>query len=109
MRLLDPRLPPRSAARRLRYLCCALLAGLGLALPHAAPAQEAVESSLRLSGVNPAGIRGNATESWGAFTFGLTNYGDTDRLARVLVLYEPLEHVQYGRDVWVPAHSVLSS
>jgi hypothetical protein len=87
-----------------------LLAGLGMALPFAAAsAQEAAESSLRLSGVNPTGIRGNATESWGAYTFALTNFGDTDRLARVLVLYEPLEQVQYGRDVWVPAHSVLSS
>ncbi len=59
--------------------------------------------------MNPGGVRGNATEGWGSYIFGLTNLGDTDRLARVLVLYEPEEHVQYGRDVWVPAHSVLSS
>jgi hypothetical protein len=91
-------------------LCGFLLAGFAMALPIAgAPAQEAGVQTLRLSGVTPGGVRSNATENWGAYTFELTNFSDKDRIARLLVLYEPLEHVQYGRDVWVPAHSFLSS
>jgi hypothetical protein len=72
-------------------------------------AQEGESIPLRLSGVNPGGIRSNATESWGAYTFALTNFTDKDRLARVLVFFQHRPDVQYGRDVWVPAHSTLSS
>jgi len=64
---------------------------------------------IRLSGVNPRGVRSNATESWGAYTFALTNFTEKDRLARVLVFFQHRPEVQYGRDVWVPAHSTLSS
>jgi hypothetical protein len=91
-------------------LCFFLLASLGMALCGAgASAQEEGNPSLRLSGVYPGGVRGNATENWGAYSFELTNFSEKDRQVRVLVLYEPQEHVQYGRDVWVPAHSSLSS
>jgi hypothetical protein len=64
---------------------------------------------LRLTGLFPKGVRTTATESWGMFDFELTNLSDTDRQARVLVFYKGQPDVQYGRDVWVPARSTLSS
>ncbi|HLJ94998.1 MAG TPA: hypothetical protein VKU02_17615 [Gemmataceae bacterium] len=72
-------------------------------------AQQGEAVPLRLSGVNPGGFRTNATESWGAYTFALTNFTEKDRLARVLVFFQHRPEVQYGRDVWVPAHSTRSS
>jgi hypothetical protein len=57
----------------------------------------------------PGGARNSATESWGAFDFNLTNLTDADRTARVLVSYDGQPDVQYGRDVWVPARSALST
>jgi hypothetical protein len=64
---------------------------------------------LRLAGVVPGGIRTSVTESWGTFEFELTNLSDTDRHARVLVSYQGYPDVRYGRDVWAPANSILSS
>jgi hypothetical protein len=49
------------------------------------------------------------TTSWGTLDFSVTNTSDTDRLARVFVFYEGQPDVQYGRDLWVPAHSTHSS
>jgi hypothetical protein len=64
---------------------------------------------LRLSGVVPGGVRASATEARGTFDFTLDNFADTDRRARVLLFYTGRPDVQYGRDVWVPAHSSLST
>src|SRR5207237_876312 len=75
----------------------------------AAPAQSVEPPPLRLDGVVPSGVRASATESWGAFTFNLTNSSDTDRQARVLLSYVGAPDVQYGRDVWVPARSTLAT
>jgi hypothetical protein len=49
------------------------------------------------------------TEGWATLDFELTNSGDADRQARVLVFYEGRPDVQYGRDVWVPAHATLAT
>jgi hypothetical protein len=57
----------------------------------------------------PGGARLTATESWGGYDFTITNLSDTDRLARVLMYFAGRSDVQYGRDLWVPAHSTLSS
>ena len=43
------------------------------------------------------------------YDFNLTNLSDQDRQARVLVFFPDRPDVQYGRDVWVPAHSSLWS
>jgi hypothetical protein len=58
---------------------------------------------------SPGGVHIFVTDSWGTFDFAITNAGDTDRQARVVVFYEGRADVQYGRDVWVPAHSTLST
>jgi hypothetical protein len=92
-------------------LWCCLLAGLGvaaLACPTAG-AQDRGPLPLRLAGVVPGGVRHSATTSWGQFDFTLTNLSDADRQARVLLLYPARPDVQYGRDVWVPAHSTLAT
>jgi hypothetical protein len=77
----------------------------------AAPAvgRAADAATLRLSGVNPGGLRVFATDSWGTFGFELTNLTDTDRHARVVAFYAGQPDVQYGREVWVPAHAALRS
>src|SRR5262245_22084253 len=101
----DPRPPSRRARVPARW--CLLLAGLwlGLLCGPPAPAQDRKPPPLRLSGLVPAGVRTTATESWGTFTFNLTNLTATDRLARVLLSHHGRPDTQYGRDVWVPAHS----
>jgi hypothetical protein len=100
-------IPSRPADIRWLRTFCYLLASIGIAFLSAATAsaQQGEDLPLRLSGVNPDGIRTTATESWGAYSFALTNFTDKDRLGRVLVYFEHRPDVQYGRDVWVPAHS----
>jgi hypothetical protein len=90
-----------------RLVSAGLLAGL-LACPPAA-AQRPPPGDWRLAGMVPGGARGSVTESWGTFDFTLTNRSDADRLARVLVFFGGHPDVQYGRDLWVPARSTLSS
>jgi hypothetical protein len=75
----------------------------------AASAQDRPVAPLRLGGVVPGSVRTSATESWGSYDFSVTNLSDRDRLARVLIFFSDQPDVQYGRDVWVPAHSALSS
>ncbi len=94
-----------------RLPLCRLAAALGLALfcCPAAPGQVRKSPPLRLGGALPSRVRASATESWGTFDFDLTNLTGEDQQARVLVFYEDRPDLQYGRDVWVPAHSSLSS
>jgi hypothetical protein len=70
-------------------------------------AQQAPPPATRLEGVLPGGGRTSVTESWGTFDLRLSNWSDTDRLARVVVFYDGQTDKQYGRDVWVPARSTL--
>ncbi|MBI1915571.1 MAG: hypothetical protein HYS12_12685 [Planctomycetes bacterium] len=82
----------------LALLCC----------PARVPAQDR-QSPLRLDGPSPGGVRKFVTESWGTYDFSVTNFGDTDRRARVLLSHKGQPDVWYGRDVWVPAHATLST
>ncbi len=88
-------------------LCLWLCFGTILLGPSTASAQNREPPTLRLDGVAPAGVRGSATTSWGRYDFDLANFTDTDRTARVLLFFKGHPDVQYGRDVWVPAHSSL--
>jgi hypothetical protein len=60
-----------------------------------------------VAGLIPGGGRSLATESWAIYNFGLTNPTDTDRRGRVLLAFDGKPNVQYGRDAWVPARSIL--
>jgi hypothetical protein len=89
-----------------------VLLSLALAMPGgpAARAQEARRvPALRVVGLKPSGARQSTTESWATYDFQLTNGTDSDHSARVLLSFAGQEDLQYGRDVWVPAQSVLSS
>ncbi len=101
------RRPFGKLSRILFWICSCFVAGI--AWPAAARSQETGRSDLEIEKVVPSGVRSTATESWGTYEFRLTNRGDTDRLARVLVLYNGRPDIQYGRDVWVPAHSAVST
>jgi hypothetical protein len=72
-------------------------------------AQDREPPPLQLNGGVPEGGRSTATASWGTFSFEVINITDKDRPARVLLFYKGQPDVQYGRDVWVPAHSTVKS
>jgi hypothetical protein len=91
----------------LRWIGFALTAVLLWA--SAAPGQEGEPQPLRISGFMAGGARASVTEAWGQLDFSLTNSSDTNRRARVLAFYENQPHVQYGRDLWVPANSTIKS
>jgi hypothetical protein len=98
--------PRRPSPLRVAAPWCRLAAGFGLLLLAGPPAPG---QDLRIDGVVPGGIRSVATERWGTYDFSVTNPTDTDRRARVLVLYDGQPNLQYGRDLWVPAHSTRSA
>jgi hypothetical protein len=101
---------------RPRLLAGCLVAALAVLL-HLGPRAAAQERSVpdlrlpKLPGLTdtPGSLRDSTTESWSAFSFDLLNLTDQDRQARVVVLYEGQPDVQYGRDVWIPARSLLKS
>jgi hypothetical protein len=74
----------------------------------AAGAQDPVDRPV-LKGVGPVGTQATLTESWGTLGFTLTNPTDRDVEARVLTFYADAPGRQFGRDVRVPARSVLRS
>ena len=98
------RLPAAGPRFRFPVLLVACLLSSGAVLAHGDE-----NSPLRLDGGTPGGVRTSVTESWGSFDFRLTNPSDTDRRARVLLFFDGQPDVEYGRDVWVPAHSALST
>jgi hypothetical protein len=99
--------PP--ALPRSTPLCRAVLATLLLLAGLPVAAQDREPLPVRLSDVRPGGVRRAATQSWGAYDFTLTNVSDTDRLIRAVIFYVGKPDEQYARDVWVPAHSMLTS
>jgi hypothetical protein len=74
-----------------------------------APAQESVRPVLTLDAVNVGGIRPTATEGWSTLNIVVSNTTTSPRNARVVVFYDGEPHIQYARDVWVPAYSRLTS
>jgi hypothetical protein len=103
-----PSSPTLRSIRQAIHGCLCLCLGLALFTP-SATAQERRPQPLRLNGLVPSGVRNSATTSWGTYYFDLTNFTDTDRNARVLVFFSGKPDEQFGRDVWVPAHSTLKT
>jgi hypothetical protein len=88
--------------------CLASIAAI-LLIAAGAPAQDEVVQPLVLRGLYPGGMRASATDAWGAFLFSVENLSSQDRHASALVFHKEQPHVQFGRDVWVPASSQLST
>src|SRR5262249_39783235 len=104
--------PDRIAVvRRLPGLLSNLFAALGVAsiLCSQVSAQSGATAVLRLGKVAPGGVRTSATESWGAFECEITNTTDEDRFARAALLFPKERDVQFGRDLWVPARSTITT
>ena len=72
-------------------------------------AQDERKEELRLSSFSPIDIYPFVGDSWVTWEITLENRSRVGRDARVLVSYADQPHVQYGRDVWVPARSSLST
>lgn len=66
-------------------------------------------TGFRLDGLVPGGGRTTVTEGWGALQFTVTNFDPTPHDLTIVVFYPERPEVRYARDVWVPAHSRLSS
>src|SRR5437879_3883814 len=94
--------------RRLQSVVGILVFCATFLLPASAAAQKATQH-LSLDGGSAAGARSTVTEGWTTLEFTVTNWSDVDRRARVLALYDGRPDVQYGRDVWVPARSRVTS
>jgi hypothetical protein len=94
---------------RVISLSCHLIIGVAFLCCSLGRAQDREPPPLRLSSPIPGGARNSLTESWGRLDFQLRNPTDSDRQARVFVFYEGRPDVQYGREVWVPARSSLST
>src|SRR5438874_13345888 len=103
--------PFRPAARGSIPLGTCLLAAFGLALTGnpGLRAQDRPGEPVRLSGLTPGGARTHLTDGWGTLALTLTNPNPEGRDARVLVFFSGQPDVQYGRDVWIPARSILSA
>src|SRR5262245_31128851 len=93
--------------RRLELYRMGLVVALIASVARLAPAQN--DSSLRLEGLFPAGVRTSVTEAWGTLRFTIENRGDTDREARVVIFYADRPDIHYGRDVWIPARAQVTS
>src|SRR5262249_50064649 len=91
-------------ARLLAVTVAFTLLGIG-----PAAAQEADHPPLRLGSVVPGGVRASATESWGLYECEVTNPTDQDRKGRVYLFYPTQPEVQFGREMWLPAHATISS
>src|ERR1700687_573101 len=93
-----------------RYLFCLILALVNFdTASWVASGQESELPPLRLDFVFVTGVRPTITEGWGMIEIGVTNVSDKDRQARVMFFFEGQPDLQYGRDIWAPAHSTIKS
>jgi hypothetical protein len=95
----------RYSSRAFRFL---LLVLCSAQVDAACFAQEP-KSELQIPSLTIGGTRSTLTESWGTLQFTLHNPTSIDRDARVVVLYEGVPDVQYARDVWIPANSMITT
>jgi hypothetical protein len=72
-------------------------------------AQTNRSEPLRLTRFAPSSLRTSLTDAWTSLEVGLENLGAEPRQVRVVAFYATRPDVQYGREVWIPARSVLST
>ncbi len=81
-----------------------------VATPHSLLLPRSVgQEPLRLNALTVAGVRENATESWGTLRIELANWGSADRDARVVVFYPEHPETQFAHDLFVPGQTVVST
>ena len=80
-----------------------------LACVSVARSQSPEPPPYRLGGFLPTAPRVSVTTSWGTLPFTVTNPSDADRNVRALVYYSDQPDLQFGRDLWVPPRSSLTS
>ena len=90
---------------RLGSLVLVCLAGY----PATAQDQNAEVEPLQLVGIVPAGARTQVTDNWSTLRVELRNLAHEGRQARVAVFYPEQADVQYTRDIFVPARSVVAT
>jgi hypothetical protein len=96
--------------RALMFWCRLLPAlGLGLLSPTTVSAQDGEAQPLRLISLSVSGVHSSLTESWGTLELALKNPNASARDGRLLVFFSDQPDVQYGRDVWIPARSTVST
>lgn len=86
----------------------AVVLGLVSVTPPAARSQTN-PADLKLSGVEPTGLRATVSDSWGVLRFDVINPGPTPRAARVVAYYANEKAVQYARDLTVPGHASMEA
>lgn len=87
-----------------------ILAVLGALLPiQAAWAQGPPLRAVEVTGIEPGPARHSLSDQWGTLQLRLSNGGTEDRNVRVVVFYSDRPDIQYGRDVWMPAKSAVST
>jgi hypothetical protein len=74
-----------------------------------AVAQPVEPAPLRVGGVAPGALGNFATEGWQSYDFNLTNRTTVDRVGRLVLFFSGQPEVKYGRDIWVPAGSSVST
>jgi hypothetical protein len=91
------------------WIC--LLAGMAAwtVFSPAVSGQSSEPPALRLGSVLLGGLRATATESWNTFDVEIVNPSDIDRQARVFLFFPDQPEVQFGREVWVPARSTMTT
>src|SRR5262245_50401822 len=97
-----------ACARRQACLWAATLIVSLSWMPRAA-AQPPESAPLRVGGVAPGAPGNFATEGWQSYDFNLTNRTPVDRVGRLVLFFIGQPEVKYGRDIWVPAGSTVST
>jgi hypothetical protein len=94
----------------MRAVYTPLLLVLGLWLRSSGGAwAQGQDTELLLRKLSLCGARFSLTESWGTLELTIANPNPTSRDARLCVFFASRPDVQYGRDVWVPGRSSLST
>jgi hypothetical protein len=91
-----------------RNRCLAAWALLFLSCPWASAQGDKTEPLL-LARVAPSTVRSQLTGAYTNFEVVVENRGSEARNVRVVAFYSARPDVQYGRDLWIPGHTTLTT
>jgi len=81
----------------------------GLVLTAQGRGQQADDQPLKLKSVVVGPVRGTLTDRWTTLEAYIMNPNPTARDARLMVFYADRPDAQYGRDIWIPANSTVTT